>query len=101
MIMVTYSIKDFVSQNKFTQIRKVVGKNVNGYPYLTFINGNNEAENVYFSINAAQFVDGGQLVTAELLKEHQVVETKNAAGETRLKISLKGESMRLDLADLL
>lgn len=99
--MVTYTLKEYVTMKGFTQIAKAVRENTNGYPFITFISADNKAENVYFSINAAETVAAGEIVTAEMLQSLQVVETQNAQGEQRTKLSLKGESARFDLADLL
>lgn len=94
-------MKDFVTNNKFVEINKVIATNVNNYPFITFIDGDNKAENVYFSIEAAKEVDAGQVVDSALLNSYNVVEYTTEAGEFRRKISRKGEGKRLRLADLL
>ena len=67
--------------------------NANGYPYITLLNKQNRAANLYFSKNSSQgvidtFGEGSNVL--ELLKNAQVVLTENADGESRYKISLSG-----------
>ena len=74
--------------------------NTNGYPFITFIDGDNSAENVYFSKGAAEGVEEGTPITRELLADLQVSEYINEDGEPRVKLSRKGGN-RLEIAALL
>ena len=93
------TVKEFVTENGFVEIAREVRANSNGYPFVTFINGQNIATNVYFSQNAAGTVEAGQPITRELIADLQIVFVKNADGEDRIKISRKSTS-RLSLEDL-
>lgn len=95
--MLVLTIKQFIAQKGFTTIVPAVRENVNHYPFLTFINDKNEAENIYFSKNAG--VAFGQVVDKQFLSQYQVAIVKNAAGEERTK--LISNSTRVSLADLL
>lgn len=95
------TIAEFCKSQGFTQINKLVDENVNGYPFITFITGDNKAENVYFSKKASSHRAKGEVVTASMLKEHRIAIVKNSAGEERIKLCGAGESLRLDLSDLL
>lgn len=95
----TLSVKDWAKQNNIASVAPVVRTNENGYPYVTMINANNEATNVYFSRAASQAVDAGTPITKELMKAHQIGITTNAEGEERIK--LISNSARIDLDSLL
>jgi hypothetical protein len=67
--------------------------NSNGYPFITLLNKQNRAANLYFGKNSSQsvldtFGEGANVI--ELLKHAQVVMTENANGEVRYKISTSG-----------
>ena len=98
--LVTKSIKEFVKDNGFTTIANTVRKNRNGYPFITFINDDNEAENIYFSKKASEGLEEGQPVNKELFKDLYIAETENAEGEKRMKLC-KGGGNRLAIDDLL
>lgn len=68
-------------------------ENENGYPFLTVLNKDKKAMNLYFGKNTAQkikdnFEVGSDLVANGFLKEAQVVQTANEKGETRFKLSV-------------
>lgn len=88
----------FAKAKGFTQISPKVRINQNGYPYITFIDAANKAENVYFSKNAAKDRHEGEVITKEMLKSISVAETKNAKNEDRIKLV---SSDRLELESLL
>lgn len=98
--LVTESIKSFANNQGFTQIHSTIRTNTNGYNYMTFIDADNKAENVYFSKNSSSTVKAGQTVTKELLADLVVAHVKNAEGESRIKITRKSTT-RIDLADML
>lgn len=93
------SIKDFAKSKGFMQLAPAVRINTNGYPFITFIDSNNVAENIYFSKAAAEQVDEGTPVDKTLLSRHQIGITKNADGEERVKLISNSE--RVDLFSLL
>lgn len=88
----------FAKAKGFTQISPKVRINQNGYPYITFIDTANKAENVYFSKNAAKDRHEGEVISKEMLKAVSVAETTNAKGELRIKLV---SSDRLELESLL
>lgn len=97
--MKVVTIAEFAQERGFVSVAQEVRENANGYPYVTFIDADNVAENVYFSKDAATHVTAGQAIDASFLKQHQIAFTENAAGEERVKII--GNSGRLDLGALL
>lgn len=96
--METISIQEFVTSNNFTSINECIRVNINGYPFVTFINADNVAENVYFSKSESEKVIEGTVITMEMLKSWSIATTTNAAGELRMKIV--GAGKRLSLASL-
>lgn len=96
------SVKDFMKANNFTQVHNEVRQNSNGYPFVTFINGKNEAENIYFSKEAAKLPSAklGTPIAKGYFNDFSIAETKNEAGETRIKLVRAGSSSRLDMDDL-
>ena len=98
---ITKSVRDFVRDNQIASISNTVRVNVNGYPYVTFINQKNEAENIYFSKNAGQTVREGQEIKKGFFENLCIKTIYNEAGEERLKLSLVGESTRTSIDDVL
>lgn len=96
--MEVQTIKEFAKAKGFVQLALQVRTNTNGYPYITFINAENVAENVYFSKDAGAKVTAGQIIDAAMVTTHQIGLATNAAGEVRYKII--GNSDRIDLTDL-
>ncbi len=91
------TIPEFAKEHGFIQVVDEIRLNTNGYPYVTFINKDNEAENVYLSKAAGEKVHEGEQVTP-LLKQWQVGHTENADGEPRVK--LISNSDRVDLSSI-
>jgi hypothetical protein len=98
-IMERISIKEFAQLRGFVQINKTIRTNVNTYPYVTFINAKNEAENVYFSIGGAEEIKAGQLFDKELASTFDIAMYQNEAGEERVKLCRKGGD-RVSIEDL-
>ena len=96
--LVVLSVKDFAAKHKFIQMAPAVRVNENGYPFITFIDIDNKAENVYFSKAAAEAVTGGTVIDKALMAKHQIAITKNQAGEERIK--LISNSGRVNIADM-
>jgi hypothetical protein len=97
--MTTISIQEFAQSKGFVQINKAVAVNTNGYPFLTFINKDNVAENVYFSKGSSAEVGAGQVVDKDFLSNYEIAETINVDKEVRTKLVRKGGN-RLSLLDL-
>lgn len=93
--MVTQSIMVFAAAKGFESVAPKVRVNKNGYPYLTFIDKDNVAENIYFSKNGAALVTEGQTVDKTLLDQFQVGETTNGTGEVRMKLITNSERVSL------
>ncbi len=96
--METTSIKDFAKAKGFVQITKAIRVNVNGYPYVTFIDSDNKSENIYFSKGAAMSVSAGQSF-ATIASEYEVCVSHNANGEERVKICRKSD-IRVSIDDM-
>ena len=96
----TISISEFVNTNKFVEINNTVRTNSNGYPFVTFINASNVAENVYFSKASSATISKGDAVTKEFLANYRIAKTTNADGEVRTKL-VSNNSNRISLASLL
>lgn len=92
------SIADFCKSRKLTEIVPKVRMNANGYPYVTFINADNVAENIYFTKNASGTVEEDMDLRI-IAKDLQIVFVVNSDGEERVKLSRKSTS-RLSIEDL-
>lgn len=99
-VIETATVKEFIGMFGFIQINPSVSTNVNGYPFVTFINAQNVAENVYFSKKLASKYPKGTPIGAGFFNSLQIAKTSNVAGETRFKICSTGGS-RLTLMDIL
>jgi uncharacterized protein YbcV (DUF1398 family) len=92
------TIKEFAQQRQMVQIVPRVRENINGYPYITFIDKDNHAENIYFSKGTGSTVAAGNVVDKALMSKLQIAFTKNDAGEERIKLV---SNERVDIMDLL
>jgi len=95
------TLRDFCQSRNFVEIHKTIRENNNGYPYITFIDSKNVAENIYFSKSQSANVAEGMLVTPSILRDLRVASVFNVNGEERTKLCGAGESQRLSLDDLL
>ena len=93
------TIKEFAKEQGFVQINKTIRANSSGYPFVTFINAKNEAENVYFSKGGALEVKAGDIFT-DVAKNYDITMATNAEGEVRAKLCRKGGD-RVSIDDLL
>lgn len=87
----TMSVVEFCKSNDLTEIVPKIRVNSNGYPYVTFINSDNVATNIYFTVNASDTVSEGQDLR-EIASDLQIVFVKNELGEDRIKLSRKSTS---------
>ena len=95
--LVTKPVKEFMKDSQFTSVNRTVRENSNGYPYITFLKANNEAENIYFSKNSAIGMTAGLEIGKGFFEPFAIGITTNAAGEQRTKLV---SVARLDVADL-
>lgn len=97
------TVKEFIQENNFVEVNNEVNENTNGYPFVTFIDADNKAENVYFSIEESQNHQKGDPISVVdgFFKDLQIAFTTNANGEERIKLVGMGSSKRESLADLL
>lgn len=98
--MRTISVPAFCSEFGFTQIEKTFNQNTNGYPFVQFYNNSNECTCIYFSKSAGVGIKKGASCDPAWLAENFTVSIYlNGDNEQRIKISGKGESRRINLAD--
>lgn len=84
------TLRDYASQNNIVSFAPAIRATPeNGYLFVTFHNADNQAINVMFSKGASAQVSVGQDV-ASVLKDYQIVQYLNEAGEPRTKLSRKG-----------
>lgn len=93
------TLKEFCASKGFTQLAPSVRVNENGYPFITFIDANNVAENVYFSKAASQAVAAGTPIDKAMLSVYQIGVTTNADGAERMKLITNSD--RVDISSLL
>lgn len=93
------SVKDWAKSRNIVHVNKEIGFNTNGYPFVTFIDADNKAENVYFSKEAAKGIAKGSTVTKQLFESHNIWIGNNADGDERIKLAKKSEN-RIDIDDL-
>jgi len=88
----------YATSSGITSVNPTVRVNTNDYPFITVLRGSGDdsAENLYFSIKASGHVAKGQKITSEGL---YVVETINAKGESRTKLSFEGDSNYIDASE--
>jgi hypothetical protein len=98
------TVQQFMSEFALVQVNKLLKRNRNTYPFVTFIDGNNVATNVYFSKEAAKLLgEDVTEVTRELLENHTIsIYPIPETGEEMIRLSRKGSgsSLRLDFCDL-
>lgn len=95
--MTTSSVQDFMKQQGFVSVVTSVKENANGYPYVTFLNAKNEAENIYFSKTCSNTVAKGQVIAKGFFTPFMIAQVENAAGEKRTKL-VTGQ--RINVEDL-
>lgn len=96
------SLSAFCQSKGFIETADAIRENSNQYPFITFINEKNEAENVYFSKRAGAQVTVGQVITPELLKSLMVSFVEYEDGRpSKHKLCFKGESRRINIAEFL
>lgn len=99
--IISIDIKDYVNEHNIVHFSDHVRVNVNGFPFVTFINGNNKPENFYFSKAASEHYGEGQAIVKGFFENLCLRPTVNANGEERLKLSFKGASKRVGASSVL
>ena len=69
-----------------------VRSNTNGYLYCTVISADGRVQNIYFGQRSSEQVVEGERLSQQQLQSIELVAAVNAAGETRVKISLPGDA---------
>lgn len=100
-ILESLSIKEFLTDFGFVQIVPEIRGNVNGYPFITFINEDNKAENVYFAKTVADKYPVGTTFGKGFFDELIIVITEAEDGEQRVKLTERSTGMRVNAMDLL
>ncbi len=96
----TKTIAEYAQERGFIDVAVKVRTNVNNYPYVTFIDENNVAENIYFTTNTGADYKEGMPIDENFFDKLQFVFVTNANGESRVKLAKIGGE-RKSLASLL
>lgn len=94
------SVQQFMMNNNFVSVNRMVNTNVHGYPFVTFIDADNKAENVYFSVNTSAKYTKGQVIEPGFFKGLGIAKTINADGEMRTKLVNADGGNRILISDL-
>jgi hypothetical protein len=82
-------------KNKTITSISTLNFNTSSYPFVTVLTKNSKSQNLYFGIKSSQVIANnygeGENIIKELVNA-DVIQTENAQGEIRFKISLPGES---------
>ncbi len=92
--IVKITLASLVENKKISTISRLKF-NTNGYPFVTLLTKDNKSQNVYFGIKSSQVIGNAYGEGEDILKEltnADIIQTENAQGETRYKISLPGDS---------
>lgn len=95
----TSTVAEMFKAKGITQVIPKVRVNSSGYPYVTCIDKDNVAENVYFSKASSPLVSEGQVIAKGFFDKLQVGYTTNSAGEARIKFI--SNSDRVSVMDIL
>lgn len=103
-IIATHSVNEFVKQEGFTSVVNSVAESTTGF-FVTFLNTNKpkneQATNVWFTLNASKDLADGLLIEKGFFDNYQVVEMEYSDGEKRTKLALKGSGRYNDINDIL
>ena len=83
------SLREFANKFQLAKIVLDVRENINGYPFIVFINKDGDTENVYFGSSIASDYPQGTVVTSEMLAKLQIFEYEKN-GKTMLRLVRKG-----------
>lgn len=94
------SVAEFVNANNITQINPTVAVSAeNKYPFVTFIDADNKAHNLYFSKGLAPQYPQGTPISKGFFADINVVSYMKD-GEPRMNLSKKGGN-RLEISNIL
>jgi hypothetical protein len=96
MFMKVISVREYCKATKVASVATTVRENSNGYPFVTFINGDNEATNVYFSKEGAKHYTLGESIGKGFFDKLQVAYVTNEEGEERIKLITNSERISID-----
>jgi hypothetical protein len=77
MFMKVISVREYCKATKVASVATTVRENSNGYPFVTFINDSNVAENVYFSKASGASIKQGDIVSIDMLNAYRVADYVN------------------------
>lgn len=97
--LVVHTVQAFMKMKNFVSVHKSVRANANGYPFITFINDKNEAENIYFSKAGSEIYGKDMAIERGFFAPLTIVESYNADNELRYKLSIGSEN-RLNVENL-
>jgi len=97
--MKTTTLKQFVTDNAFTEIVGRIFYNVNNYPYLIFKKDDGSDEKIYFGKSSLELLSDDAVVDKTLLKGLKVLSFINPEGEERIKLCLSNDISVADLFD--
>ena len=95
----TSTVAELFSNKSIVSIVPTIRENANKYPYVTVINKDNVAENIYFSKEASKLLAQGEPINKGFFGRYQVGYTTNQAGEERVKFI--SNSARVSVEDIL
>lgn len=82
-------------KNKTITSISTLNFNTSNYPFITMLTKDSKAQNIYFGIKSSNVIANNYGPNENIIKElvnADVIQTENAQGEIRFKISLPGES---------
>jgi hypothetical protein len=94
--MKVISIREYCIATKVATVATEVRENSNGYPFVTFINGNNKSTNVYFSKEGAKQYAMGMPIGKGFFDKLQVAYVTNEEGEERIKLITNSNRISID-----
>lgn len=99
----TFTLKEFCAKHNFIQVNNEVSVNKNGYPFVTFIDGDNKAENIYFASTISEDYTAGQPISVKdgFFNELIIIMAETKNNGVLPKLCKEGGNRRESLADLL
>lgn len=96
------NLREFCSNQGFVQLYPDVRTNSNDYPFITFMDSKNVAENIYFGKELGNsFVLGQILDKSDFDDLRFTLVSYDDEREDQWKIAKKGTSSRVSIADLI
>lgn len=99
--LITKSVQQFMEDEGYISVVNVVRQNANGYLYITFMDADNVAENIYFSQAASELVEVDDEIANGFFSPFSMSYVTYTDGrEPRWKISSANGGNRISVADL-